>query len=515
MSLSAVVTVGNRCRFQLTAKPLLSELDLYDASKANWLTSKGALDGEFTPDVDGVYTITAVEETVAANPKHYSTHGSTGGSIGVETITTVGTQAVTVLVGAVLQRVIGVIPDTMIFKAYVHCATHAGFAPTTYGALSYYADQSRCPSLSEPTTDRARIAMQDTTVASELATLGGSINATHYTGTSDAIDYITMIDITPLDSIGWAISVFNDHLDQNPLEIHHVAGDAGNAIVAADAAVGNLASQKALINDLLAKVQAHLSTGGTFHDNADTIFDMSAITALGGGATLADCIAKANQICPYIWGHMMQTILALDAVARVHKGAGDWKNPLTAIVCTNEATMVAMINDAKAKYTLHRAEATLGAYHAIFPGGVTTCFQGDRPRTVAQIPAAITELLGAFQDHCLNIEHTTGTSTGYHTQIDYGGKTDDLPRAAAGDIETALNLFEILIPRMMDHFGKGAPTHAITVDVANSDWYRQNRGVGKITAAFEAALKTSSPSTPSGENTAVAWMTMLGGFKKI
>lgn len=512
VSLHAVITVGNRCRFQLTAKPLLSNLDLYDASKANWLTSKGALDGEFTPDVDGVFTVTAVEETVIANPKHYSTHGSVGGSIGVETITTVGTQAVSVLVGAVLTRAIGITPDTMLITTHAHCAKHAGFAPSTYGVLTYYADQSRCAQLSEPTTDRARIAMQDATVATNLAAIGGSISATAYSGTSDAIDFTSVIDPTPLASIGWLISVFNQHVVPTPLECHHLT-DVANTITAGAAVVGNLATLIALLDDLLATINAHMATFGGVHNDADTLYTMP-WSALGGGASLAQAIARAAAMAPYVQGHFKYTIMALDTTAHVHHGAGDYLDPLITTIATDDTTACAVANDMATKYELHRLiDVVTAGYHAI-AGGSDSLFQGDRPRTMAQLPAAVNELMAAFQDHCLNVEHTTGTPTVYHTELDYGGRTDDLPRAAAGDIQTALNLYEMLLPRIMAHFALGGSTHAVAVDVANSAWYRQNRGVGKITEAFQAAMQTASPTVPAGENNAVAWMTMIGGFKK-
>jgi hypothetical protein len=508
---SSISLTSTRARYQLTEKPTESQLPLTDSAKPVYLIPKGHFACTFSPDSEGKYTIQIDEERVTPNAPHYSNDDD---SVGVESVTPVSITTVYVFVGAEYKRQIGIAPDmvTLTFNSQ-------GRAGPTYGALTYAAIPVKCPQLGGAVTDRAKNAVKDTNVVLATKAIGGMVGPYSYSGTDELIPWDSVIDSDPITSFAWLLAKFRLHIFapvSGPLKIHDSVPDTTNVISVSPAVVGNTLSLIIALDALLLAVQAHFQMVAGVHLNVDTLHDMSAYPVLGVGATLSQAIARAAILYPLIIGHMMTSVQTPDGdytTDQVHLDAADFVNGDTPLVITNESAAVDAANLLVTRYNLHRVKLTEGSnpYHLSTTGAG---FIGDRPRTMSQFPAGVNELMDAFQAHCLNVNHAAGGAENYHLSIDYGGRMDDLPRAAPSDIETAMNLFEILIARMMTHFGKGADVHGETVAVIRSSWQQDQSGIGAINAAFQDALQAANPSVVPGDMLGSTMFTMLGGCKK-
>jgi len=174
-------TSGNMVRVYATAGPtgssIQAQLDATDDTRIRLWSGEIEDTWIFRPDVGGVYVLSAEEYTVGE-----TTHG--GGykddpdSYPSETL--LSTTATSITVANKVTADIGVPPDTATLELYVHGTT---IRPTLVGVHG-----EATPTLTNPTTDKAKTAVASATVVAALAALSGVAASTALGTPSSIID---------------------------------------------------------------------------------------------------------------------------------------------------------------------------------------------------------------------------------------------------------------------------------------------------------------------------------------
>lgn len=509
--------LGNRLRYKLTAKPPDSTLELFDEGKENYLVN-----GQLTPDVDGVYTIEIKNELVAVSTLHYSNDGGEGLNKGVEVVTSVGYPTPYSLhVGRKLTRQIGFSPDACVLElhsGYSHWLTPAGMI---HGVVTEEGDATKCPVLVDGANDKAKLAMQAATVTAALTAIGGYGYKATFTLPllPDPVKlWSSIIEDDPVTTLGFLICAVNTHIPK-PQSVH-LAEDTTYVVTAADCTWGSLSSQRDLLNDILTQATLHVQEHSTIHDvedvTAHAAFD--ALPPLGGTSDINDHIAQAVAIKAILAAHFKLGVASLTNqvptnLAGVHNNAGDYVTQLTLAAPTTASTLADYANDLKAKYNSHKSiVGTQASYHAVVPTDSEVLYIDMLVETLGQpFIVAVNKLADIINAHVLNLNYATGAALLMHSYADVDARTDNLPRAS--DEATAIQLLEILIERFKTHFLNGT-AHAAAVPTAYTWWTIPQSGVGTLHAAFDAALLDSAATVPSTQTTATTKLVQLGGFSK-
>lgn len=510
---------GKRFRCRLIDKPIDSALVVYTAANDTWLTNN-----QITPDVVGRFRVELVEELVVNPVPTFSNDLGAGQCI--ETISTVDTDSHYMTVMGKVKRQIGFAPDDVTLEAYTATDDFApSFLSPTSGVLTRYTDATRCPKLTNPGSDIAKIAAAYDTIARQVAEIGGYGNESAASGVAsykygDRADQIlpiipetSLADSAILTSFAWMINRMNDHIEEQAVMIHG-APDA-NEVTAADAVAGDEPSQRLLLNDILTILSAHVAIGGGgVHNTADTIATaaLAGLAALPNPSTLAQRIARANALFDIMDDHFTQVFLALDpASGIVHDTTGDnHMSYSTLYPVWNDATVVACANAMKVQYNLHRVRVVLLAalYHAI-PGDVHCTYNDAMPVDSAGFIAGVRKALQVWQAHVTNIEFDSGATIVYHTAADFGSRTDVIP--GPSDYAGAINAMEALNWTISKHASLGVPTHGY--QQAGRIKIRPY-GVEAIHHAFRTGVTYTGMTVGNVENAAYARLIMGGGFSK-
>lgn len=509
VTLTATYTVGNRFRCRLVSKPSSSALELWDEAKQNWLESN-----QIVPDVGGRYSFTFVEETSSYDIPHFS---NDLGVNGVETVTTIATQTYAFTVCSKLTRDIGVAPDKCVLELWA-CSDDDTSSPT-HGVLTYLADATKCPVLTtDGSSDSAKNAAFATTTAATVQLVGGYGDAFHiygdptYNQFSTMISWDDLISSDPIGDLGRTIWSLNEHISTATLDVHGAA-DAGNAITAADATVGGAASQVTLLNDIRTQLIAHVVlTAGSVHSNADTVAqaELALLAALPGGATLAQRIARTNELLDVVAGHLPRGTINLNTYTPVHLFPGD--NRPVLISCWTEANAVTLMNALKTHYEAHRVKTNLvaGGYHNIV-GTTDNTYNEQVPLDRDGYVKAVSGALDIFHAHVTNRNPADGTINLYHTSADWAHRADLLGKPT--DFASAVVYHELLDWLLTKHVSTAGSVHSTLAYPGR--WYRIFSGIPAIHASFRDNLTSSTGSVPVNENQAAGKLVLLGGFSKV
>jgi len=518
-------TAGNEVQFRVTQIPIGSTIELWDEGKKNWLPSAGSTTtARFTPDVKGLYYIDAVEIQVKENLPTFSNMGSVNGYTGIVQRSEVGSPESCVLeVGTTLKRTIGIQPHTCTLTLRNGSDSQSLITSGTDGVVTYYADHVGCPRLSEPSDPIADMAMRDSNVCDFVATIGGTHGLYTYSGSQKVIDWADVIDSDPLTSIGWLNLAINSHIRSYVMWIHSAA-DTVNVVTAADPTVGDATSQITSINDIRTQLLAHFAQTSTpdSHEHADTTSGISIGAALAPGASLTLRLERANQINAAYNLHRIKTYQTLVQPSAyttvVHSvgadGSGDDQNASIANSATTESELVSLLVTLKSAYESHRATAAIlggGTFYHNMAGDADNTWEDTLPTDIVSYTRTVNGLLDVLGDHVLNIKHSDGTSETYHNEPDYENRTDSLPRAADGDMATAVALHEILVWLFMRHIRTSGRVHQINNNLGS--WETDQSGVGYIATAFYGAVVASDATTvPPNEVPSEYALIQLGGF---
>lgn len=522
VTLEASSLSGDQARFQLTARPSASKIDLYDAGKLNYLQSAGDRRCTIKPDADGYYTIRCIDENVTVNAPHYSNDGGVGQSVGIATATVVASASYTLYVGRVCRRSIGFAPNNVELQVHAHSSS------STHGVLTYKSGTAYAPTLKGATTDRARLAIRGTAVVSAVGAIGGS----SYAGSSALIGWDNVISTSESTKLGWTLTKLNFHVCESLLYVHNLANAVGD-ITEADAT--NLASLITLTNDIKNKYIAHRADDALQHQCADSI-NYALLADLTAGTTTAGCVLTHLASRNIFEGHIKTVVNDLSnfdstlgrptSLSLVHYPPGDWLSRLTVRISVGAtlASAIAATNNMSAKYTQHHeycAAAPLKApYHStIAYDGVATSslrLAAGIPINAMQYVETINNALNCWQAHVTNTVYANGASATFHTAQDYSSRVDTLPRAASEDLQSAVALREILDHMIDRHVKIGSATIFHTIAIASSSlWNNVPTGAEKIAVRYYDASSDQSGVVPLNENEAAAKLTMIAGWEKV
>lgn len=522
VTITATIDTGQRYRVKLVEKPADSTLELFSASRQNYLANNA-----FTPDAAGRYTVAVVEESVSLPvPKFSNDFGGPSGK-GVEVImvhpTVVGPDTfyqmtAYVSVGERATRQIGLGADQATVEVWSGADERAAWPATIEGVVTHYADATHCPRIIEPRTSAARLAAQDSGVGKALRAIGGYQNESYQYGqrygeSAPVLTWSAVADATPFTRLAWFIDRLNWHIRGDRVKVHATA-DAANTIATADCAPGDATSQINLLNAILSKLASHAGVGaGVVHHDADTVCTTActALASLAAGATLAARIDRVNALFDIVDGHLTRTWLALGGTTYAHNDLAD--NHLdyaTLYPATDEASLVLSANALKAGHNAHLARVSLLAsgYHlspGSASGGEACTYTGTNPDERESYIRAVGQLSQVLHAHVTNTNPVTGVNEGYHTAPDWSSRSDML--GAPNDFQTALLHHEVLEWLLAKHAGRGASVHGMAH--AGNAAIRPV-GIEAINHAFLSALTAQTITTPSTESVARAAFVQSG-----
>ena len=529
---ATLATEGNDVRFRVSSVPIGSTIEVWDEGKQNWLPSPGGTSSSpcvtatFTPDVKGIYYIDAVEELVTAKVPTFSNDGGPGEYVGIEQRTAVGSPESSILcVGTILTRTLGFPPHTCELTLKNGVDTSSLITSGADGVVTYYGDQLKCPMLSNPSDSIANMAMRADTVGLAVAAIGGKHGIYRYGGTSKTIAWESVIDDDPMTSIAWLNLMINSHIRTLKMWVHS-ADDTVNVVTAPDPTVGDAASQVTSINDIRTQLLNHFGTTSSVHQVADAISGTGVGAALAGGATLTQRLERANQINIAYNAHRelvyqaayQPSLFATVVHGIAGDGSGDDANPSATARATDEAELVSLLVTLKSAYESHRLlNALCGGispdYH-VNVGGADNTDEDPIPTDPISYTRKVNSLLDVLGDHVLNIKHSDGSAETYHTIPDYDARTDSLPRAADGDMTTAIALHEMLVWLFMKHIRAADSVHSINTN--QGQWVTEQSGVGDIHEAFHGAVVTTTATVvPPNELPSEYGLIHLGGFTPV
>lgn len=531
ITITATLGGGSRFRARLMRAPVDSALELYDASKENYIGRN-----VFVPDVPGRYYFDLDEETVTAEAPRFSNdlgdatdHGGT--SRGTESVTLVSTTSgFAVTVGQRVTREIGIAPDAVTFDGYAHVAYDDGsgtgpddtsfpgdpLATQTGGLITAYADRTRSPRLIlDGTTDAARIAASSNNVAAAMRDLGAVGSSDHVYGVRYGEGHAIMpwnrIVFDPIAEFGWTTQRFNTHIVASAIGLH-TAADAVNTL-AAPAGV-TIAQQITFLNNARTALIGHVQLVGVgpVHATADTLSLADIPAALAVGATQNQCIDRTNLLWWILDEHMTRiwpastSAIADDAV----HPAGDARlNAVATPLAVDATTATARQAAIRVAYEAHRQRTavTLGPYHDNV-GTTAEQYTDALPDNRDSYVTAVGTLLGLLRNHLSNVD-AAGAATVYHTAIDT--TLAALTTGTPSTFEDAVRYHEMINWILATHALKGSPVHGGSYP---SGWRPTVHGIEALHHAFRSELLYTTSAVPPTEVYAASKLIMLGGFKK-
>ena len=510
VTLTATGMTGNRALFGIVSKPPASALELYRTGSTDFLagTEKTVT---IKPDADGTYVIGALDCTVTTNPPHYDGHGSTGASIGVETIATNAVQLYTLRVGRKLETPIGYSPHVATLSLLAHGDSAL---TTTAGVLTYVAGEGYAPKLVSAATDRAALAARSTAVVNALAEIGG----TGYAGTNLLVGWQSVIGSSVVTDIGWSVRRFNSHIQATKISVHKVADAAGSTAVST-AAFATLASCESRMGDLQTAYELHRQIAPTVHDDADAVNTMSAY----GGASTTAAVATYTLTNAGVFNAHIRTVYPdIDNTGNlVHYAPGGGIDAVSVTAVVSLSSLCTRARTLCQKYMEHRArnDATYFMGDGYHQAASSWTYSAARPYTYADAANAINELLAMLHSHATNVNYDTGSATTYHDSPDWRARTDIIPRANADDVASIVQAKAVFDKILSDHAGRlstsDVHTGGSTVAANLYFWQPTQYGIDRIHAAFYSTINTAATTTPANENMAAAKLVMLAGFKKV
>jgi len=531
VTLTATGMTGNRARFALLSKPPASVLELYDSdAQAPYLagTEKTA---DITPDVDGTYSIGVGDFTVSANPPNYNGDGSTGASIGIETVSTNATANYVLRVGRVMQRQIGFAPNacTVTVKAHGDSALS-----TTSGIMTYKAGASYAPTLTGATTDAAKQALRASAVTAQMAAFGAS----GYAGTSALVSWSTLLGTSDiLKHMSWLGLRLDSHIASPFWPVHRLR-DTATASTVSTAAIGtNLASCITRLNDCrIAQLNHYTDTV------SHSVTATAGVPAVLGGGSFASAATQVRLLAAAHNTHTSTTWTALGTESYVHYPPGAaWQTVVTSSVANTGAlaTRTRTLCQGHTRHVLRYWSTgasnivNLGYHLGGTATGTATAARtnewgtaGNRvgyfPATYADVPRFVNDCLDVLGAHAGN-KTMAGVVTNAHGVADAAAKTDDIPRAS--DQESAVLAFEALEKRFLAHISREAVSYTTQVHAtlnaasgathANAAWQYTLDGLSLLHSTYTDALVDTAATVPPNENLAASKLVKLGGFRKV
>jgi hypothetical protein len=498
------LTAGNRVRWRVTAAPNTSAAELWvdDELPENWLDAAPHDGCRFAPDVDGAYTLEAVEEICISYIPHYDGDGSTS-LHPIEEWSTVTTETEIVYVGMAMKRTIGLAPHTAILRAWAH---RGG---STDGVLTWWADRNRCPVITNPSSDIARVAMEGTELLAQLARIGGygyteQVDVVGVAGPSEFI-------YSPYSLHYLLLVAFNKHIGYTTNGIHGAA-DAAN-LMGAVAVPTDDATFIAYVNTFCTKYNTHIGLGAATHPHGA---DVTNVITSGAAATVVAAMNRLVELRADFGNHrVLHTTTG-------HNTPGDaiaasrmphWSAPATTEWNT---TIAAYLASCVAAYDHHLGELGSGAaYHAAADSDNTieTLTAFDQ----ASLMTAVNDMAKCVSAHTQNMDSTTNTkaSPAYHAIKDHGGNLAAVPRAT--DWASTVALLEKTAQTYVRHIDSDSGVgvwHGGSGHANGGDAFVQMYGAGLVNKLFLDALGSA---TLGGSGTAlnsVKSMLTFGGFGK-
>ena len=522
--------VGNRYRCKLTSKPADSGLELFDDARDNYVANN-----LFTPDVPGRYYFTVREETVSVDVPRFSNDLGGADKTGIEQVPENSAATLTVTIGEVVTREIGIAPDTVTFEA--HCHTLQPTVSNLFGnsevfplpssvtdpltnesggIVTAYIDRPRSPRLIlDGASDPSQIAASSISVAKAMRDLG-AIGSPSYQygaryGENRSIMPWNLVVADPIVEFGWTVQRFNTHVVANAIPLH--AGADGNAMVNPSGA--NLAQWIAFLNELLSRLKIHVQlVAGPVHGAADTLTKghLDSIAALGAGATFPEVIDRTNLMWWCLDEHLTRIWPAHDSAITAYAvhPAGDVRLDADAYtIAIDAATVADRCSYMRARYEDHRARTgyTLGPYHANVATDAEQ-YTDALPDNRDSYPVAVGTLYDLLRKHLGNMS-AAGVSTAYHTAID--NTLAALRDGKPSSFEDAVRYHETINWILATHAFKGAPVHEASYPVG---WRPTVRGIEALHHAFRTELLSAAAVVPPNEVYSSSKLVMLGGFKK-
>jgi hypothetical protein len=483
---------GNRARFQLTAKPHDSTLELYDADVENYLAARGEQRCEITPDVAGTYTIRAVDETVTVNVKHFSNDGGSAQSKGIATATVVGSSSYTLTVGDVLQREFGLAADKVTLTVKVHASS------STSGPLTYHAGSGYLATLTGSTSPVMDMAVRSTGVTRVMNYYG---MGSGYTDTNHILDWSTFTE-QPATTLSRIVTGFNKHVLYTTCGVHDVADTtntmAGTAVPTTVTGLGTYC------DTFTTKYNSHLALGaGAAHPNGADITNTCATTTCN---TLAKCITRATLLKVKLDAHKIRVATGHYTGDNEEEAITPWYTPNSN---DSTSTVITFTHALAHSFDAHLANngqcntyhlATGGANNAIARTGTTW----DELQELANDAAT------KFEAHCANRVFDTGSAATYHTYVDKSGV---LPFRAS-DRLTTVQLIDHLLWAYLNHTVYGSNDWHANFDNAGAAYVEPYYATSRLQLALLDRLNGNDTSTPPNTMTGVNNLINYAAFTK-
>lgn len=527
-------TLGNRVRFRIIARPDSSGMAIYTATHPGqgWLRfiQESATDwaAKLNADTDGRFTIEAVEESYDGSPPHFE-----GDDVNTtDDWSEVTTESFYVYIGRVMERVIGHPPDTCILRATaveVSAAAQAG-PDDNYrvGVITWKWDQTKAPMLIHPTTEKARAALENSTLRTRLQALGGEnydLRWNLYPAQGSKTTYTPAVVSDPggdfLDTtqlvLYYTIAAFNIHRVEVSSRVHLLA-DTTHALSSTPTSYATLLSFCSSFESLYG---AHVADT-EHHTIADAVYNLPAVP-YGSPASTAEVIENLVYYQEQYEGHR------LNVTGRVHGDVGDDSNgdgfrssrllhifqPATSATVASACVFAAAI---KAAYNNHiSVTASTTTYHV---GADTTNIITTGDTRILQYVScgvdSIVRLANRFHAvldaHFQNYKYTTGSASAWHSAKDHGSALTNVPLST--DWKSAVSLIDRLywsFIRHIDH-SQGAYWHGNTNPGST---FVQTMGVTWLSKLYlDACVGGEAATADDDEIEAVKRMSMYGGFER-